>query len=425
MPAEKKELSPARSFLFMAALVLAGEAVFGLPFVIARVFRPTLLDVFGITNLQLGSAFSVYGVVAMLAYFPSGPLADRFEARRLIAFALLMTAVGGLVFARIPSLATLTLLFGFWGLSTILFFWSALIRAARQWGGATRQGRAYGLLDGGRGLFAAVLASITVAIFAFLLPQDVESATLDQRADALGQVILVFTAITAFSAVLVWLWVPEDNASDTSGESSRFEWAQMGQVLRMPALWLQALIVVCAYVGYKCTDDFSLYARDGFGMNDVQAASVGAISFYVRPVAALGAGLLGDHFRSSRVLVWSFVLLILTSGVMGSGLLPPSVPMFFFVSVAATGVAIYALRGVYFSVFEEARVPAAWTGTAAGLVSVVGYTPDIFMGPLMGYLTDRSPGAAGHQHLFLVLAGFGLLGLVAAIAFSRLVGRKG
>jgi MFS family permease len=76
-------------FLTMFALVMAGETIFGLPYVAARVFRPTLLDVFGITNLQLGTAFSLYGVVAMLAYFPGGALADRFSARGMMAMALL------------------------------------------------------------------------------------------------------------------------------------------------------------------------------------------------------------------------------------------------------------------------------------------------------------------------------------------------
>jgi hypothetical protein len=40
-------------------LIAAGEAVFLLPFVLDRVFRPTFLDVFGVTNLQLGTAFSL------------------------------------------------------------------------------------------------------------------------------------------------------------------------------------------------------------------------------------------------------------------------------------------------------------------------------------------------------------------------------
>ncbi len=33
-----------------------------------------------ITNTQLGDVFAVYGVMAMLAYFPGGALADRFSA---------------------------------------------------------------------------------------------------------------------------------------------------------------------------------------------------------------------------------------------------------------------------------------------------------------------------------------------------------
>ena len=81
----------------------AGEAVFLLPFALARVFRPTFLDVFQITNLQLGAAFSVYGIVAVGAYFFGGPLADRFSARRLMTVALLSTAAGGVVLAGVPS----------------------------------------------------------------------------------------------------------------------------------------------------------------------------------------------------------------------------------------------------------------------------------------------------------------------------------
>ena len=158
------QLNPTKRLVFMTALVVAGEAIFGLPFVIPRVFRPTVLDVFDITNLQLGTAFSLYGIVAMLSYFPGGPIADRFSARRLMAAALAVTALGGVYYSSIPSLSGLKVVFAFWGLTTILLFWAALIRATREWGGDDGQGKAFGILDGGRGLFAAVLASATVAV---------------------------------------------------------------------------------------------------------------------------------------------------------------------------------------------------------------------------------------------------------------------
>ena len=195
--------------VIMLALISAGETIFILPFVVARVFRPTLLDVFGLTNLQLGTATSLYGVVAMLSYFAGGPLADRFSARRLMTAALLATATGGAFFTTLPGQGPLTLLYGFWGLTTILLFWAALIRATREWGGSTSQGRAYGILDGGRGLVSALVASISVAIFAAALPNDAAQATLAQRSAALALIIWVYTGLVVAVAALVWFSIPE------------------------------------------------------------------------------------------------------------------------------------------------------------------------------------------------------------------------
>jgi sugar phosphate permease len=143
----------------MFGLILAGEAVYALPFHVTRFFRPSVLEVFGLTNTELGTAQAVYGVVAMLAYFPGGPLADRFSARTLISLSLWTTAAGGLYMATLPGFHGSLLVWGFFGFTTILLFWAALIRATRDWGGSDEQGRAFGLLEGGRGLLAAVWAS--------------------------------------------------------------------------------------------------------------------------------------------------------------------------------------------------------------------------------------------------------------------------
>ena len=165
----------------MSILIIAGETIFILPFVVARIFRPTFLDAFELTNLELGLAFSVYGIIAMISYFFGGPLADKYPPRNLLSTALIVTACSGAVFATIPSLATLMILYGFWGITTILLFWSALIKATRLWGGRTTQGIAYGLLDGGRGLLAAVIASLSVMVFAGLMPVEVEGATITEK----------------------------------------------------------------------------------------------------------------------------------------------------------------------------------------------------------------------------------------------------
>ena len=41
----------------------------------------------------------------------------------------------------------------------------------------------------------------------------------------------------------------------------------------------------------------------------------------------------------------------------------------------------------------------------------------------MGYLVDRAPGAPGHQHFFVAVAGFAAVGLLTALAFRRVVAR--
>ena len=138
-----------RRVFILFTLMLIGEGVFLLPFVVTRVFRPTFLKVFNITNLELGTAFSLYGIVAMFSYFAGGPIADRYSPKKLLIASLLMTSAAGIIMAFIPSLGTLTLLYGFWGLSTILLFWAGYIKAIRQFGGENTQGKSYGLVDGG------------------------------------------------------------------------------------------------------------------------------------------------------------------------------------------------------------------------------------------------------------------------------------
>jgi MFS family permease len=195
---------------FLVLLILAGESVFILPFVLSRVFRPTVLEVFGLDNLQLGLCFSVYGFVALLSYLFGGPLADKFPPRKLIAVALWMTALGGSIYATFPNYTTLKILYGYWGFTTIFLFWAPMIKATRIWGGSTSQGKAFGFLDGGRGLVGALFGTIGVLIFAlFMTSKSIEVTVSDSRA-AFKQVILVSSGIVVLVGILVWCFMKLD-----------------------------------------------------------------------------------------------------------------------------------------------------------------------------------------------------------------------
>ncbi len=415
-------MSGPRRTLALLALVAAGESVFFLPFVLARIFRPTMLEVFGLTNVQLGAAFSLYGIVGMAAYFLGGPLADRFAPRALLAAALVTTAAGGLLLAGDPSFAAFKWLFAYWGFTTIALFWSALIKATREWGGESLQGAAFGLLDGGRGLVTAVTGSALVAIYASLLPAAVETAGLAQRAAAFRQIILIMTGLTCASALFLWFALPRgQNAAPRGKAVSGLDGVR--RALRLPAVRLQAFIVICAYVGFKSTDNFSLYAKEVLGLHEVDAARLGLVSLWMRPVGAIGAGLLADRLGAGRMTVAGFALIALGSAVLAAGMAGAGAVAMFLLGIVTASLGIFALRGLYYAIMGEGRVPLAITGTAVGVVSVLGYTPDVFMGPLTGYLIDATPGAGGHRQVFAVVTAFAAAGLLASIAFIRLTRR--
>jgi sugar phosphate permease len=410
----------------MLGLIVAGEAVFALPFHLTRFFRPTVLEIFQLSNTELGAAQGVYGILAMASYFLGGPLADRFTARKLLATSLWMTAAGGLYMATFPGYRGSLLLWGFFGVTTIFLFWAALIRATRDWGGHDEQGRAYGLLDGGRGLLAAGLASIAVVVFGFAFPDGYAAANIEDKREALRIVIYGYTAVTAATGVFIWFVISDGHPS---GEPELAEWKphtenvfeHIFRVLRIPAVWLQALIVLCAYVGYKGADNYSLFAVQGYGLDEVEAAGVVATASYLRFFAALGAGLLGDRFNVSRMTVIAFLALLI-SYLFFAFTTPIAGATWIFVSNTLLGfAAVFGLRGLYFALFEEAKVPAAVTGTAVGFVSVIGFTPDIFVAYVGGMLLDGSPGLAGHQHYFLFLAAFAAIGVVTSFVLMRML----
>ena len=398
----------------MLCLILAGEAIFMLPFHVSRFFGVTFLNVFGFDETQLGYLISIYGLVAMIAYGLGGPLADRFSARKLIALSLVTTGLGGLYMARIPGYPGMCVLFGFWGASTILTFWAPLIRATREWGPRHGQGRAFGLLEGGRGLFAAILATVTVVVFRHLLP-DPEAIDESQRRVALATVIYMYSLACFVAAVFVWFLIPE-TARPSPSRTNESKKGRIGRVVKMPSVWLLAIVIICAYCSYKAFVLFPLYAEAAYGWSERDTPTLNALGAWLRPVAAIGAGWLADRVTASRVGLLCFALLIITYVCFAAAQPGAGTVWILWTNVIVVTTAACALRAVYYAILEETSVPRDATGSAVGVVAFFGYTPEVFFAPLAFGIVAASPGAAGYQHVFGLLAGIAAVGLAVTVA---------
>lgn len=398
-------------YLYIIVLVVAGEMVFGLPFHTIRFFRPTILEVFGFSNTQLGYVLGAYGVTAVLSYFPGGALADRFAARTLLSLSLVATAAGGIYMATLPrGIYAAGAVFLFWGVTTIFLFWGALIRATREWGGSSAQGVAFGILEAGRGITSALFATLAVAVFAMFMPGEGGFVTAAEREAGLRAVYLSYSAGAFLAGVLVWFALPKNESTPVERKNP---FPNMLVVIRKPIVWAQAVIIVCAYCCFRASDYFGQYAVLVMGWEEVDGARLASYGAYVRPVAALAAGVIADRIGAARSITAAFFVLVVVFVALSS--MPPDAvaAIVIIANMAISLFAVFALRGIYFALLEETETPKHITGATVGLVSFIGFTPDFFFPWVSGVILDANSGFEGYSNLFRFIALIAAAGIAA------------
>ena len=406
--------------LSITLLILSGELIFLLPYVLARIFRPTFLEVFNLNNLQLGSLFSVYGIIALLSYVYGGVISDKFQPKKLIAYSLFFTSFGGIVLASYPSYFVMQILYGYWGFTTVFLFWGAMIKATRVWGGTDNQGQAFGFLDAGRGLVAASMGSLGVLIFSMFLTNDIELSSLIERKESFRYVILFSSFMVFLTGFLVLFFMDSNQKDEKDYVVSTNSFSNIKTVLKIESVWLIMIIIISAYIGYKVTDIYSLYASDVMLFDQIEAANVSSLQLYLRPLVCILIALLADKSSYIYFIIIGFLTMLIGSTIFAFGIVQLNMNFIFYLSLVVVATGTYAIRALYFSIMQEGRIPLVLTGTAVGLISVVGYTPDIFATPIFGYFLDKYPGIVGHQYVFTILAFFSILGLLASIKFANL-----
>ncbi|WP_299106979.1 MFS transporter [uncultured Tenacibaculum sp.] len=400
----------------MLSLIIAGEAIFLLPFILMRVFKPVIREAFLITDAQIGEAQALYGITAVISYFFGGFIADKWEAKKLLTLSLGLTALGGIWMLLIPSITGLKLLYAFWGVSTILLFWAALIKATRQWGNENNQGLSFGLLDGGRGFFAATTALSGAAILSFFFPKS-GTITLEDKVTTLQYIIGAITIIVIAVAVFVWFSLPKTEVQPEDKKEFQFDFKKALLLIIQPKVIFHSLIIFCAYCAYKLTGTYGTYAKDVWNYSLEEATYFAVFIQYLRPIAAISIGWIADKFIPSKLIIPCFTVLVITSSILGfMGNVPFYVSFTTFVFMA---FGTYALRGLYFAIIEETKTPIQLTGTLVGIISVVGFTPDIFMSLFIGYMLGENPTITEYQNLFSYFSIIPIVGLLATIGFKK------
>lgn len=392
-------------------LLLAAGAgiIFQLPY-IRETFYVPIQNAMNLTNAQMGMLSSGYATMATISYFIGGAIADKFSARKLLTFSFLATGVLGLWFSTFPGYNISRLIFILMGVSTIITYWSACIKATRMLGTEEEQGRLFGLQEGLRGILNAALVFVMTAAFA-RYANAVAGAAAAIRVCSITVIII---------GILNFIFI-EDTKSEEQTESIVEVTKGLFKMLLIPRVWLLVGIVFTAYSIYGLIGYVTTYAQQFYGMTATTAATLGGIRYLLQGLGGIAGGFLADKLHSRmKVIAGGCAGLILSFGAYillpGEASLAGAVILNFFIGL----VLIYAVRSQYFAVHDDAGIPLHLSGRVSGIASALGYMPDVFMYTLVGGWMD-SYGRTGYNMTWAYAMVAGALCIVLTFILSKVV----
>ncbi len=402
-----------KNMLRLILISIAGTMIYGLPY-FRSYYYDAYLQTYGLTNSQMGMFGSIFGIMGACSYLFGGVVADMFSARKLMTISMILTGLGGLLHLFHPSYLMLVGIYFLWGFTSLFAFWPALLKVLRSLANEDEQSKAYGFMDATRGITNAVQLAVTLAIFNALSKKASDLA-------GLNGVVIFYSAVCIVMGIGLYFVLDEkklQTGSDGAEDESKFSFAIVKQVLKMPVVWLLSLVVCCSYTMPILFYYFTPYATANLGMTAAAGAMVTMLAQYVRPVACVVGGVAADKIGRANVMYGTMGIMLASTLVL---IFARSMSNAVFIGICACiYFGMYGAYSLVFSMFDECGIPKYMSGTAIGLICTIGYMPEFFCPLLAGKVLDTY-GNAGYHILFIFLAVMMVIGLILLTFYKRLV----
>ncbi|MEG0686673.1 MAG: MFS transporter [Erysipelotrichales bacterium] len=338
-------------------------------------FWDTFVEVYNLSDAQMANLQTAYGIFALVAYVPGGWLADRVSVKKLLLFSLFASALTGVYLLTIPGYYGVLACHAFLGVTSILTFWPAFIKAIRSLASDSEQGKAFGLMEGTRGVFNILEATLALGVFAYFVGNS--------NTDAIQKVIIYYIIALVIVGIVIALTVKDvdhtemsENNEETVVLSKKERREIIVKELKRPSIWLISGIVFCSYMMNILFYNFTPYAQNVLKLSAVVAGMTTVLAQWVRPIAAVSSGILGDKIKITSTVKIGFILMIIGTG--GVLVMPTSISLaVFMVAIGIIYIGMYSLQANHFALMEEGEIHREATGTAVGIISTIGYLPEV------------------------------------------------
>jgi sugar phosphate permease len=383
-------------------LAFFGRAIANVPY-LREVYYDQIISALHITNTQLGLLSSAVGIASLVGYFFGGFLADRISSKKMIMVSGVVGGLFSLWYMALPSFPILLLIHAVLALDGTLIFWAAYVRIIRILGGSEGQGKYYGFAEGIRAGFGILLPITTT----FILAQFV-NVKLGMKS------VLLFYAICYFATSILAAFVLVDVREDTQPDQpqAKITKADYVALLKTPGLWLVSFLIFGTYLVFSLQSYTTPYLT-GMGVSNGVVSMVATFRSYGVGVIAMPLfGIMADKWLKSSAKACVIGMTLLLPCALAMLFIPKSAPVVIIIMTLAIGFLASGTRGVYYATQDEARIPVTMTGTAAGIISTIGFLPDAYVFTQVGAWLDKYPATQAYHMIWIYMA----IGCLIAIA---------
>ncbi len=396
------------SLVMIITLACANTALYGLPFMKSQ-FYDIMRKTLHLTNIQLSTLFSIYGTVSMVSYLIGGVLSDYISVKKLLLSALIISGFLHISVIAVPSYIVLCLIFAVMAVTSVLMFYPSSMKVLNSLSSEKK-----GSVFGNYIVVVDVLGILIVGIGLIFLMRNKNNTFVFKS------IVGLYGILHFIAAFFLNIFFKENKKYVVS---KRIRFSEISKIIKKKDTWGVVIIFFCNYLMMAALTYVIPFLSQIYLLEDTTILSISIIRVNILTIfAAYFGGRITDRIGSAIYVsqVAFFVSALLSAFVIVSFHI--NMPLWVvIVLILICSTLVNAEKSINMITISEINISPQSMGTAIGIITFFGYSPDAFYYSFAGHSIDYY-GKFGYEIIFI---SFMLSGIIGGIVCKFLKKNKG
>ena len=379
-------------------------------------FYDQMMEALNLTDIQIGTIGSVYAIFCIICYPISGILADKFSTKKLLIISTFAMSLITVWYCFLPGYISLIIIHALYGIFSIATFWSPYLKAVRQLGSESEQGRLYGISEGLRGIGQTVVATICLFVVASFASISIGFS-----------ILLIINAVVFILLMLAVMFIiPNDTVENNGEEKSEKSASVVGIIsksLTSSSTWICIFVIMSGYTLWCTANGYiGTYCTRVLGISANMSSTLSIIRSYVIVfLAGFTGGFIIDKFKTKGQ---GMMLVFLAATISVSAILLTSkITAICIIVTIVLAYIVNVIKSTYLSILGDAGIPVESTGIATGIISLIALSPDMFVPIIISRFITYGENIGniklGFDLMLIWILVWSILGIVSGIILKR------